>query len=404
MRTRFFGFLLVLVPVCGALLLIFLDVDQQDSVTLADLLPFDDKNSSRAGGVFDFIRSIDVVDSMFFWISDPDSVLYAVLAIGGVLIAFRAVMSLVRTMTGEGPHATQPISSFLDNPTRPASEKVKAGSPVRSFMDFDSPASEHGHNVSPVTARFESGAILQQLSYCTRGVTGRMIFTFAGILAMLGLSTIALVFLTVSSSLKKNIVHRGILTAVNVSDSAPQFLFANNAAGLRELLHKTAGQPELAYILVENRAGEIFAHSFAVLPPEIQGGPSVGNSTEAFRTLRIGDAVVEEVSVPILEGRGGIVRVGLWLEQMQAEINETVFPLVKLLGVITACGILIAVFLAWRINRPIFRLIAVAKAISTGNLDVSPPRLEDAGEFGDLSRAIERMRSSVKAAMIRLSR
>ena len=104
-----------------------------------------------------------------------------------------------------------------------------------------------------------------------------------------------------------------------------------------------------------------------------------------------------------MEGRGGAVRVGVWRAHVDAEINETVIPLIKLLGFVVGGGILVAVFLAWRINRPIFRLVAAAKAISSGDLDVPAPRVEDASEFGELSRAIERMRSSVKAAMIRLS-
>jgi HAMP domain-containing protein len=246
--------------------------------------------------------------------------------------------------------------------------------------------------------------VLDYLSHYTHGLTGKMVLTFAGIVAAFGLMTIALVYFTLTSSLSKHVIQRASVTAVNVSDGAPAFLLKNNATGLRELLRKHANRPHLAYILVENRAGEIFAHSFAVLPQEVQGRSSLGDRPpDSRRLLRLGENSVEEVSVPILEGRGGAVRVGIWRAHVDAEINETVIPLIKLLGFVVGGGILVAVFLAWRINRPIFRLVAAAKAISSGDLDVPAPRVEDASEFGELSRAIERMRSSVKAAMIRLS-
>jgi methyl-accepting chemotaxis protein len=114
--------------------------------------------------------------------------------------------------------------------------------------------------------------------------------------------------------------------------------------------------------------------------------------------------MVYEVAVPILEGRTGAVRVGIWREQVDAQINETVIPLRKLVVVGLAGGVLEGRVRAWRITRPILRLVAAAKAISSGDLDTPSPEVEDSNEFGELSRAIERMRSSVKAAMIRLSR
>jgi methyl-accepting chemotaxis protein len=151
------------------------------------------------------------------------------------------------------------------------------------------------------------------------------------------------------------------------------------------ILRKHASRPELAYILVENRAGEIFAHSFAVLPQEIQGSSSFGDRpADSRRLLQMGENVAEEVSAPILEGRGGAVRVGIWRAHVDAEVHETVIPLIKLLGFALSGGIFIAAFLAWRINHPIFRLVAAAKAISSGDLDRPAPRVEDVSEFGEL--------------------
>ena len=61
-----------------------------------------------------------------------------------------------------------------------------------------------------------------------------------------------------------------------------------------------------------------------------------------------------------------------------------------------------SVYLAWRINRPIIRLVTAAQRISTGDLEAPSLGVEDNSEFGELSRALERMRSSIKAAMVRM--
>jgi methyl-accepting chemotaxis protein len=68
--------------------------------------------------------------------------------------------------------------------------------------------------------------------------------------------------------------------------------------------------------------------------------------------------------------------------------------------VITA--IAAAIFLVRRITRPIGKLVAAAKAISNGELETPAPHITDTTEVGDLSRAFERMRASVKAALSRL--
>jgi HAMP domain-containing protein len=61
-----------------------------------------------------------------------------------------------------------------------------------------------------------------------------------------------------------------------------------------------------------------------------------------------------------------------------------------------------AIFLTWRITRPIVRLVRTARRVSEGELDVPSPGVDDTDEFGELSRSFERMRSSVKAALTRL--
>jgi HAMP domain-containing protein len=189
-----------------------------------------------------------------------------------------------------------------------------------------------------------------------------------------------------------------------VSDGATPYLLKSNPVGLRELLRKYGSRPDLAYIVVEDRARKVFAHSLPVLPDEIENSARTPNASRETRLLRLGDDEVYEVAAPVLEGRGGSVRVGVWRERIDQEIRATLMPLMSWLLGLTLAGVLLAMFLAWRINRPIFRLVSAAKAISSGDLDRPTPNVGDKGEFAELSRAIERLRSSVKAAMVRLSR
>jgi HAMP domain-containing protein len=130
--------------------------------------------------------------------------------------------------------------------------------------------------------------------------------------------------------------------------------------------------------------------------------PSDHPQNAGQRPIRLGDGMVHEVSVPVLEGQIGAVRVGLWKNQIDDEISKALIPIVKLIVLVFCGGILMAIFLTWRITRPIVRLVRTARRVSEGELDVPSLGVDDTDEFGELSRSFERMRSSVKAALTRL--
>lgn len=231
-----------------------------------------------------------------------------------------------------------------------------------------------------------------------------MILTFTTVVTLFGITTAALVYYTLAQSLTGHAIQRAKIIALNVSDSAPVYLIKQDADKLRELLRKQVSNAPMAYVLVERRSGEIFAHSFAILPEELQNQSAAGgDAIAAERTLRVGQGMVYEVSVPILDGQSGTVRVGIWQDDVDAAIGEIVAPMIKWLILIVIGGAFTALFLAWNISHPIVRLVQLARRISYGELDAPSLGVEDKTEFGELSRALERMRSSVKAAVMRLS-
>ena len=237
-----------------------------------------------------------------------------------------------------------------------------------------------------------------------QGLSGRMILTFTTLVTLFGIITAALVYYTLAQSLTGHAIQRAKIIALNIGDSAPAYLIKQDADKLRELLRKQVSNAPMAYVLVERRSGEIFAHSFAILPEELHNQSATGGSAVAAqRTLRVGQGMVYEVSVPILDGQSGRVRVGIWQDDVDAAIGEIVTPLIKWLVLIVIGGAFTALFLAWNISRPIVRLVRLARRISHGELDAPSLGVEDKTEFGELSRALERMRSSVKAAVMRLS-
>ena len=299
-----------------------------------------------------------------------ESFFYAVLGICGLLLGLQALFSAMRIRKQD--RATQSQQTDQKPLKTGSVSQVKGRKPPEPWIPY-----------------------MQSLS-------GRMVATFTCIVAMLGLVTIALVYFTVKSSLRYHAIERARVTAVNVSDSAAGYILKKNAKGLRELLQKHTNRSEVAYILVRNNLNKTYAHTFDVLPAELENTSSaVGDQGE--RSLRLGGVPVIEVGVPILEGRSGTVRIGIWQREIDREISRAITPLIKALFLVVLGGIVLSMYLAWKINRPIVRLMRSAQKISDGDLDAPSFGTADKTEFGELARALERMRSSIKAALARLS-
>lgn len=407
MRNRFLVFVLFFFLACAFLRLLLMSLGSNDPLSLADLASQAYRRAGPIQTLRELIESVRDGGASLPSLS-LETIFYAVLGTCGGLLALRAVVSAVRMARIERlapSRATKDHITISATPNKPAARAVgpaqsleigAAATPagVVTEQSFSmAPRSDGTHLLSSRWLRTHYGL----------GLTGKMIFTFSAIIAAFGSLMLLVVYFTLASSLTKQSIQRARLIAFNVSDSIPAYPFNKDAPRLRELLRKHASRPGMAYVVVENRKGEVISHSFAVLPQQVQNILASGHPQNARQRLfRLGDSMVNEVSVPVLEGQIGAVRVGIWKDHIDDEISEAVIPTVKFIILVFCGGILMAIFLSWRITRPIVRLVRTARRVSEGELDVPSLGVDETDEFGELSRSFERMRSSVKAALTRL--
>ncbi|MGH7794786.1 MAG: HAMP domain-containing protein [Candidatus Binatia bacterium] len=331
-------------------------------------------------------------------------VFYALIGVCALLLALRVIIFAIRVYRNERPRVRPelPVSSRATWRAENTYEAVPL-EPFQPILSAGHDEREAKHSDTRARRRRVWRGLGSTVFY-GQGLTGKMVISFSAIIATFGLLAIATVYFTLTSSLKRHASERASVTAVNIRDSVPEFVFKKDISGLRALLRNYASQKGVAYVLVENGAGKILAHSFAVLPEEVKRESLHASVPEDRpRALQVGQRAVHEVAAPVSDGRVGGVRLGIWRDEVNDEVFWTVMPLVKLILFVIGVGILLAIFLAWKINRPIRKLVKAAKSISTGDLTAPSLDVEDPTEFGELSRALERLRSSVNAAMNRLN-
>jgi HAMP domain-containing protein len=225
---------------------------------------------------------------------------------------------------------------------------------------------------------------------------------FSGIILLLGILVVSIVYVLTSSALHKQVNFRASAIATNLSDAAAGHVSRRNTLELDALVAKYGRLEGVSYALVQDGKGEIIASSVQPFPTELKDGSS-DQSRSGSREVSLRGRSVYETRVPVLDGKLGSVRVGLWADTIQQDVRSTLFPIMGLIGICLVVGILVSMFIANTTIKPIIQLAAVADDISRGRLD-TPVTVKSTDEVGELARSLERMRASLKAAMVRLSK
>jgi HAMP domain-containing protein len=236
-------------------------------------------------------------------------------------------------------------------------------------------------------------------------LTWKVTIGLVSMIILLGLLIIAVVYQLTSSALRDQFDQRAVVIATNLGDAAAANVVKKNILELSGLVRKYALLQGVEYAYIEDGKGEIIAHTLGTFPPELKRNVSTeGRLHPQERAVRVGGKLVYETSVPILGGQVGAAHLGMRADFVEGEIERTQIPMIGIIAVILLGGILISSVLVRMMTRPIRRLRHVADSMSKGDLDTPVSiGIESHDEIGDLARSLERMRSSLKAAMSRFS-
>jgi len=257
-------------------------------------------------------------------------------------------------------------------------------------MAQDSVSIEGSKFAKPATEGWRKGGLRWKISS-----------TFSGLIFVLGLFVIGIVYYFTGAALQKQVDLRSTAIATNLADASAGFVSRRSTLELDALIAKYGRLDGVAYAFVQDAKGEVLASSIQPFPAELKETNAA--TTAASRTTTLRGKTVFETRSPVLDGQLGVVRVGLWAEAVQDDMRTTLLPIVGLIFVCLALGVGLSIMLASRTIKPILELKTIADEISRGRLDATVSIQSD-DEVGELGRSLERMRASLKAAMVRLNR
>ena len=230
--------------------------------------------------------------------------------------------------------------------------------------------------------------------------------TYTAVMLILSALVIAAIYQLTKNMLRDQLDKRALAVATNLGDAAAGHLVGRNLLALHAMARKYSLLDGVAYVFIEDNKAQILAHTLVTFPRELGEKLPTGQRQTLRRELSLGGRAVYETSAPVLEGQMGSVHVGFWADAVEAEIQSALFRMVGIISIIPLVGALLSFLLAHWIVRPIKGLTEVADKVTRGDLEtsVSGKSVAARDEIGDLARSLERMRSSLKAAMLRLER
>ncbi len=234
------------------------------------------------------------------------------------------------------------------------------------------------------------------------GLVGMMIGGFAFTAGMFCLLSLVIVYFGLLPVFEKESHKRSSLLAAELNDIAASYVVEKNLSALNKEVARYASRSEIAYIAIKDNRGKLIAQSPADSRIIGYGSfPKESLGREPSATIRYRGRAVNEILVEMDKGRTGLLYLGIWSDVPEQQLRRVLWPLGWSVGVILmAIVISFSLFLA-PMRRRFRRLVQSAEQISKGNLEVAVSvGRED--EIDELGCSIERMRSSLKAVMIRL--
>lgn len=219
------------------------------------------------------------------------------------------------------------------------------------------------------------------------------------LIILLGLGVTVQMRVSLRTSLGQQLDRQGISIARDVATRSTDYVFTNNLYTLHELVKDTlANNEDVRYVFILDSQGEVLVHTFQRgLPRGLREANIVtGNQLYSKKSLETNEGLIHDVAVPIFEGRGGVVRVGISEDSIQRAIQETTKSLIFSTAIVSLVGAAAAFGLTALLMAPVKEMVLVTKEVGTGNLNRMVKVWWARDEIGQLGLAFNNMIESLK--------
>ncbi|MBI3163297.1 MAG: HAMP domain-containing protein [Chloroflexi bacterium] len=224
-------------------------------------------------------------------------------------------------------------------------------------------------------------------------VRSKILGIVLGFIALLGAGVIIQSRYALTATMTAQLEEQSVSVSRDVAARATDPILLNDLLGLHDLLDETlANNPNVRYAFIVDPQGQVIAQTFeGGFPLDLLTLNSVKQNKHHHTALiQTDEGLVWDTAVPILDGKIGTARIGLSDASMRAALSTLTAQLLLTIILVSATGVLVAVFLTWILTRPILALVSATRSVAKGDFTPRVPRWAD-DEIGDLADAFNAM-------------
>jgi len=214
-----------------------------------------------------------------------------------------------------------------------------------------------------------------------------------GFIVLLGAGVIIQSRFALTATMTAQLEEQSVSVSRDLAARSADPILLNDLLGLHDLLEETiTNNPNVRYAFIVDSKGQVIAQTFdGGFPPGLLAMNSVSADQHHHTALiQTNEGLVWDTAVPILDGKIGTARIGLSDVSMQSALSTLTAQLLLTILLVSAIGVLVAVFLTWILTRPMIALVAATQAVAQGDFSQRVKRWAD-DEIGDLEDAFNAM-------------
>lgn len=225
-------------------------------------------------------------------------------------------------------------------------------------------------------------------------ITGKIIGISIGAVILLGVFTMLEVRTTLTETLTKQLEEKGISMGRDLAARSTDFMLTNNVYFLQELVNQTVkNHQDIRYVFILDDRGNVVVHSFGEkgMNPKLVSVNSVKPSEEyRLQLIETTEGFVRDIAVPVLDGKGGMIRLGLTEKTLNESMGKVTNHLLLTIFAIVMIWTGVALFLTKVVTDPLYQLVAITKKVARGDLSARIHH-HPGDEIGILTKAFNQM-------------
>ena len=197
---------------------------------------------------------------------------------------------------------------------------------------------------------------------------------------------------------REQLQERGIAIGTSIAAQSQDLILTDNQFSLYELIRETGNAYEdINYVFVLDDSGNILVHNFdGGFPIDLLDKNEVPAGEQYHvQALRADDLIIQDVAIPVLGGKAGVIRLGMSEASINAKVTEHVGEILIWVLLVLLFGLVIAYAWASFLTNPVSQLSKAVRVIGKGDFKWKAP-VWARDEIGDLGTAFNEMSAELR--------